>query len=88
MKIKMNLVHRTIADEHILVPTGESAITYNGVFVLTEIGAVIWELLVEGKEKEEIISVLQDEYEVEEAILVKDYDEFIQKLKESELIEE
>lgn len=88
MKIKMNLVHRTIADEHILVPTGESALTYNGVFVLTEIGAIIWDMLVQGKEKEDIISALKDEYDVEEATLLADYNEFIEKLKESELIEE
>lgn len=88
MKIKMNLVHRTIADEHILVPTGESTITYNGIFVTTEVGARIWEMLAEGKGQEEILAALREEYEVDETTLCADYHEFIQQLKESDLLEE
>ena len=32
MKLNPDLIHRTITGEHILIPVGETAQTFNGVF--------------------------------------------------------
>lgn len=87
MKIKKNMIYRNIADEHILVPTGESVIKYGGVFVTTEVGAEIWGMLVKDMEEEEIIAALLDTYAVDEETLRKDYAAFIEQLREHALIE-
>jgi hypothetical protein len=87
MKISHDVIHREIAGEHILVPIGELALRRSGVFVITALGAEIWEMLKDGKEYNDIISELLESYEVTEEILTKDVDEFLQMLRENELVE-
>lgn len=88
MKIKQNMIYRNVADEHILVPTGESVTKYGGVFVTTEVGAEIWTMLGKGMDEEAIIAALMEIYAVDEATLRRDYAEFIGQLRENELIED
>ena len=87
MKISHDVIHREIAGEHILVPIGELALRRSGVFVITALGAEIWEMLKDGKEYNAIISELLASYEVTEEVLTKDVDEFLQMLRENELVE-
>ena len=87
MKIKKNMIYRKVADEHILVPTGDSVIKYGGVFVTSEVGAEIWNLLVREMDEEAIISSLLETYAIDEMTLRKDYAEFIEQLRLHELIE-
>lgn len=87
MKISHDVIHREIAGEHILVPIGELALRRSGVFVITALGAEIWEMLKDGKEYNDIISELLESYEVTEEVLTKDVDEFLQMLRENELVE-
>ncbi len=86
MQISKEVIHREIAGEHILVPIGELALKRSGVFVITEIGAEIWEMLQSGKERDDILAALLNEYEVAEEVLMKDIEEFLQMLCENELI--
>lgn len=87
MQISHDVIHREIAGEHILVPIGELALRRSGVFVITALGAEIWEMLKDGKEYNAIISELLESYEVTEEILTKDVDEFLQMLRDNELVE-
>ena len=87
MQISKDVIHREIAGEHILVPVGEFALHRSGVFVVTELGAEIWEMLRDGKEYRAIIAELLEAYEVTEDVLTKDVDEFLQMLRENGLAE-
>lgn len=87
MQISKDVIHREIAGEHILVPVGEFALHRSGVFVVTELGAEIWEMLWDGKEYSAIIAELLEAYEVTEDVLTKDVDEFLQMLRENGLAE-
>ncbi len=87
MKICQNVIHREIAGEHILVPTGEFALRHSGIFVITELGVEIWEMLQAGKEYDTIVAELLETYEVTREVLTKDVDEFLQMLRDHELIE-
>ena len=87
MQISKDVIHREIAGEHILVPVGEFAVHRSGVFVVTERGAEIWEMLRDGKEYSAIIAELLEAYEVTEDVLTKDVDEFLQMLRENGLAE-
>ena len=86
MRISKDVIHREIAGEHILVPTGELALRLSGIFVITELGAEIWEMLKAEKEYRDIIAELLENYEVSEEILTKDVDEFFRMLRENELL--
>jgi len=86
MQVNENVIHREIAGEHILVPTGEFALHRSGVFVITELGAEIWEMLKSGMEYDRILWKLLDEYEVTEVVLRADADDFLQMLRENALL--
>jgi hypothetical protein len=86
MKIEKNVILREIAGEYILIPTGSMALKYTGVFALSALGVTIWNLLVAEKSYDEIISALLEEYEVERETLERDVCEFLDTLREKELL--
>lgn len=86
MKIIKPMVFRSVADENMLVPVGESVKTYNGIFTLTKVGADIWLAIERGLSKEEISKELAKKYDVEYAVALSDVKEFIAKLKKFEII--
>ena len=86
MQISKEVIHREIAGEHILVPAGSLALRRKGVFVISELGAEIWEMLQAGKDRSAIMATLLDDYDVTEDVLAKDMDDFLQMLRENELL--
>jgi len=87
MKIKNDYVLREIAGDHVLVPTGEAAAKYNGLFAVTEVGARIIELFSECETEEEIASKIFDEYDVDEETAKNDVHDFIESLKTQDILE-
>ena len=86
MKIEKNVILREIAGEYILIPTGSMALKFQGVFAVSELGVAIWNLLQQDKEENEIIELLLQEYEVDKDTLTADIKEFLQSLREKELL--
>ena len=88
MTVNKDFVVRTVAGETMLIPVGKNVLKYNGIFTLSESGAMIYRLLCEDKTEEEIIAVLAESFGENEATLKSDYDEFISQLKETDIISE
>ncbi len=88
MTVNKDFVVRTVAGETMLIPVGKNVLKYNGIFTLSESGAMIYGLLCEDKTEEEIIAALAESFDEPEATLKSDYDEFISQLKEAEIINE
>lgn len=86
MIIKKELIKREIAGDTILVPVGKSVYDSNGLFVLNELGAFIWNILPEAKNEAEICAAVLAEYDVSAEEANKDIAEFLTKLKEMEII--
>ena len=86
MRIEKNVILREIAGEYILIPTGSMALKYTGVFAVSELGVAIWNLLQQGKEEDEIVDSLLEEYEVDKETLTSDVKEFLQSLRYKELL--
>ena len=82
MEIKKELLKREIAGDSFLIPVGKSVYENNGMFVLTELGAFIWDLLPQADSAEDILQKVLAEYEVEEATAKADIAEFLQKLQD------
>lgn len=82
MKLKKELLKREIGGESFLVPLGKTVYESNGLYVLTELGAFIWDLLPGAEDREDILRAILDEYEVDEATARADMDEFFAKLEE------
>ena len=81
MELKKKLMKREIAGDTFLVPLGKTVYDSNGLFVLTELGDFIWDLLPEAESEEAILSRILEEYEVDEATAKADLTEFIDKLR-------
>lgn len=86
MKLNPDLIHRNITGEHILIPVGQTALNFNGIFVMSPVADRIWELLEQGKETGELVPILLEEYEVDEATLKADVEEFLAKLQDNGLL--
>lgn len=82
MIIKKELIKREIAGETVLVPVGKSVYDANGLFVMNELAAFIWELLPNVDTEAEICKAVLAEYDVSEETAAQDVAEFLDKLKQ------
>lgn len=86
MQIKKELIKRDIAGDTILVPVGKTVYESNGLFVLNELGAFIWDLLPQAETEADICKAILAEYEISEEEVARDVAEFLGKLKEMQII--
>lgn len=86
MKIKKELIKRSIAGETVLVPVGRTVYEANGLFVLNELGDFLWERLPGAESEEQLLQSILEEYEVDEHTARKDLRVFLAKLTEMGII--
>lgn len=86
MIIKKELIKRDIAGDIILVPVGKTVYDANGLFVLNELGAFIWDILPKAETEAQILEAVLNEYEVTAGEAEKDIAEFLNKLRKMEII--
>ncbi len=86
MKIRKELVKRTIAGDVILVPVGSTSLELKGLLTLNETGESIWDLLPQCETVDEIIEKMLDEYEVDESVLRVDVEDILSQLRDLEII--
>lgn len=86
MQIKKELIKREIAGDTILVPVGKTLYDSNGLFALNELGAFIWNLLPEVDSEEQICEAVLVEYEVSAEEAARDVAEFMEKLRQLNII--
>ena len=87
MIIKKELITREIAGEVILVPVGKSVLESNGLFALNELGAFLWKHLEQVEQESELVDLVLEEYEVDRDTAGADVAEFLQKLREMNILE-
>ncbi len=88
MKLSDRFIMRTVADESILIPIGDAALSVKGLIVLSESGALLCEKLKNGAERDELVSTLLDEYDVSPDEAARDTDEFLSSLRDHGMIVE
>ena len=86
MYVSKDFIVREIAGDYIVVPTGEEALKFNGLITLNEVGAFLWKRLEEDIELEALVEAVCEEYEVEKATALLDVEEFLQILREHEML--
>ena len=87
MKLKKNLVLRQVADTWVVLPLGAESLNFNGMLSLNETGALLWENLSKGGDRETLADVLTTEYVVDRATALSDVDEFLEKLAKTGCLE-
>ncbi len=86
MKIKKELIKRSIAGETVLVPVGRTVYEANGLFVLNELGDFLWDRLPDAENEEQLLAAILEEYEVDEQTARRDLIAFLDKLKQMEIL--
>lgn len=80
MRINKEFVLREIAGDYIIIPIGATALEFNGLITVNEVGVTIWNMLQEEVTMDELVQGVLAEYEVEEETARKDIQEFLEEL--------
>lgn len=88
MKIEKEFILREIAGDYVIVPTGQTALEFNGLITVNEIGAFIWKKLDQDITEDELVQAILEEYEVDEETARNDMEEFLDKLMECKILGE
>ncbi len=86
MKIKDGFLLKEIAKSWVVVPVGENLVDFQMMMTLNETGVFLWNLLKEEKTQEELTDALLAEYDVDRETAAADVAEFVQKLKEKDVL--
>ena len=70
-----------------LLPGADATLDLNGLFVLTDVGAFIWNILPDVKDENEILEKMLGEYEIDEETAREDITEFLGRLRGIGIIE-
>lgn len=88
MNIKSGYVLRNVVGESIVMPVGKNIQTFDGVLVLNDVSAFIWESLQKPIGKEDLLQLILDEFDIDAAVAASDLDAFLDKLRAHDLLEE
>lgn len=80
-KIKNGFIIRKIGGQIMAVPTGKMTSEIHGMIVLTASGELLWNVLINGAEIENLADVLIENYEVERETALADAEKFVSGLK-------
>lgn len=82
-----SVVTRKTGNEYVLVPVTDNIADMNSVYTLNETGAFIWEQINGTRNIEEIISLLTDEYEIDNKKAEEDVFSFIDNMRKYLIIQ-
>ena len=88
MKIREGFTLRNVADEFIVMPTGENIAKFDGAVVLSAVAAFVFEQLKQPVSREDLLALVLAEFEVDEATASADLDALLAQFREMELLEE
>jgi len=87
MKIKEGFILKVVANEYIVVPVGNKALDFNGLITLNKSGKLLFEnMLNNDLTIDDLVKLLLDHYEIDELTAKKDVKEFVDKLKNKDII--
>ena len=87
MKLKSDLVLRQIADTWVVLPLSKDTLDFDGMLTLNDTGALLWQTLEKGGDREAMADALTAEYEVSREAALQDVDVFLVKLQETGCVE-
>ena len=80
MRINKEYVLREIAGDYIIIPVGATALEFNGLITVNEVGVTLWNMLQEEVTVEDLVQGVLAEYDVQEEVAREDIQEFLDEL--------
>lgn len=87
MKAADNFIFKQMRDTGMIIPVGERSFDFRGMVTLNETGSFLWQKLAGETTRDELVSALLAEYDVDEARAAADVDAFLDKLSEAGLLD-
>lgn len=87
MKLIKKFTLRSIVNENVLIPIGETAKEFNGMITLTDTAVTLWENLEKVDSAEELVDIMLDEYEVDRETATRDVYGFLEMLRVKGIME-
>lgn len=84
---KGDIATRAIAGETILVPVSAHVAQLNFIYILNEVGSLVWQLLDGRTELDQIAEAISREYEVAAQEATKDLTELVASLEAAGLVQ-
>lgn len=80
MKLKENFALRQVADTWVVFQLWSGTIAFDGMLRLNESGAMLWKLLEQNCDADDLVDALIKEYAVSREDAARDVNEFVSKL--------
>lgn len=87
MKIKKEFIKRNVVGECVVVPAANTALDFNGLITLNEVGEFLWDNLLEETNIDCLVSKVVNEYEIDKTTAKNDVLAFVTKLANAKIIE-
>ncbi len=88
MKLRGEFVVRQIMDCVAAIPAGATALQLNGMILLNDVSSVIWECLSKDSTLDQIVFAVTERFEVSQEEARADVTEFLDKLRQAQLLDE
>lgn len=69
------------------MPTGDNIARFGGALLMNELSAFVWKKLQQPMTRDELLSAILDEYDIDEKTAAQDLDALLTELKEMQVIE-
>lgn len=88
MKIDKQFILRKITGDYVIIPTGKTALEFNGMITVNEQAAFLWQKLCSDTTVDELVDAMLAEYETDRETARSDVEEFLDILRQCNMLTE
>ena len=88
MKVQKEFVLREIAGDYVIIPTGKTVLSFNGLITVNEVGADLWKMLQSEVAFDDLLHGILESYDVDEETAREDIREFLDTLIEGGVLDD
>lgn len=88
MKVRKDFVLRETAGDYMIIPTGRTVQSFDGLITVNEVGADLWNMLQSEVTFDDLLRETLTIYDVDEETAEEDIRQFLDTLRESGILDE
>ena len=88
MKVQKEFVLREIAGDYVIIPTGKTVLSFNGLSTVNEVGADLRKMLQSEVTFDDLLHGILESYDVDEETAREDIQEFLDTLIEGGVLDD
>lgn len=88
MKVRKDFVLRETAGDYMIIPTGRTVQSFDGLITVNEVGADLWDMLQSEVTFDDLLRGILTIYDVDKETAEEDIREFLDTLRERGILDE